>query len=113
MALWAWMLWWWPMTQAVKSTNSNAAEHRRELATAINAILQGRINTANTFTMVNGTTSTTVTDTNAHQGSHISIAPLSAGVPAGWYVSARNAGSFVVTHTNPGADKSLSYVLLG
>lgn len=101
------------MTRGVSSTNSNEAEHRRELATTLNEVLRGRINTAGTFTMADGTTSTTVTDPNVHSGSHISITPKSAGVPAGWYVSSQTLGSFVVTHTDPGADKTLSYALLG
>lgn len=84
----------------------------RDIASAIGELNLGRVGSTGTFTMANATTSTTVTDPNAHENSVPVCVALSASVPA-FYVSARTRGSFTLSHTNPGANKSLAYVLLG
>lgn len=100
------------MTSAVKTANSNEAEHRRELATAINLLAQGRINTVGMFTIAAGTTSTTVPDAAAHAGSVPLIIPTQATTLTP-YVSARALGSFTLTHAAPASDTTYLYVLLG
>lgn len=104
------------MTAAVKTSNANDVEHRREIASTVNALLLGRINAIGTFTAANGTTSTTIADANAHPGSVPRWTPTNAAAAAiqsSMYVSARGAGSFTVTHTNPGASATFIYSLLG
>lgn len=103
------------MTQAVNTTNSSESAHRRELATAINGILLGRINSTGTFVMTNGSTSTVVTDPNAHPGSVPLIMGASATLPSAQtiYISARALGSFTVAHAAPVGDKTYLYALLG
>lgn len=104
------------MTAAVKTSNANDKEHRRELATAINALIIGRINSIGSFTSANGTTSTVVTDTNAHPGSIPRWTPTNAAAAAiqnSMYVSARGNGTFTLTHNNPGASATFIYSLLG
>lgn len=104
------------MTVAVKTSNSNEVEHRRELATAINLLILGRINSVGEFTAANATTSTVVTDTNAHSGSVVHWTPTNAaaaGIQASMYVSARGPGTFTITHNNPGASATFIYSLHG
>lgn len=86
----------------------------REIATALNLALQGRINSTGSFTASNGTTSTQVDDVNAYEMSTPLLIPTNAAA-AGItpYVSARAKGSFTLTHTDPGSDATFLYVLLG
>lgn len=100
------------MTQPVKNSFSSQQEQARELSTAINQILLGRINTVRTLTIVSGTTTTVVTDPNAHTKSVPFLIPLASSTLTP-YVSARTLGSFTLTHAAPGANIDYAYVLLG
>lgn len=102
------------MTAAVKTSGTKEAEHRRELATAINQLIIGRINSVGTLTIANATTSTVVTDPNAHVGSVPLLTPTNAAAAAiSPYVTARSLNSFTLTHANPGAPATFLYALLG
>lgn len=102
------------MTAAVKTSGAKEAEHRRELATAINQLIVGRINSIGEITIANGTTSTVVTDPNAYARSVPLLIPTNAAAAAiSPYVSARSLNSFTLTHANPGASATFIYALLG
>lgn len=100
------------MTSAVKSTNSNEAEHRREFATAINQMLLGRLNCTGSFTILTGTTTTVVSDQNAHANSVPLLTPAS-DTTLHPYVTARTFGSFTLTHAAAVADTNFLYALIG
>lgn len=99
------------MTPAAKNSHNSLAEASRDFSTVIGEILRGRINSAGTFTALNGTTSTVVADPNAHAGS-VAIA-TALGAPIAFGVSARGAGTVTFSHANPGGDVPVAYVLLG
>lgn len=108
------------MTQFVKTANSNDREHRRELATAINQILLGRLNNVGTVTLLDATTTTTITDPNISANSVVLLVPLDAnGAGLSWYMSditptiGKAGGEIEITHADPGADAVFAYVLIG
>lgn len=100
------------MTQVVNTAESNQVEYNRKAANAINALNLGRIASVGIFSMLNATTTTTITDPNIHSTTVPLIVPLSATSPT-FYVSSRTAGSLVITHANPGATKNFAYALFG
>lgn len=104
------------MTEPVKLENANEREHRREIATKLNLALQGRLNITGTVTLVNGTTSTVITNPNIWSGTVIALTPLSSAAATAHgsvYISARSAGTLTLTHANPGADSLFAYTILG
>lgn len=107
------------MTAAAKTNHANEREHRRELAEKINALLVGRINTVGSLTLLAGTTSTVITDANAHPNCMPILTATNApaaqlvGGAIGVRVSARNTGSFTLTHGSPASDCTFLYALLG
>lgn len=101
------------MTQPVRQYGPTE-EMVREIATTLNLVLQGRINCTGSITVANGTTSTVVPDVCAYESSvPLLIATNSAAAAISPYVSARAAGSFTLTHADPGASATFLYVLLG
>ncbi len=100
------------MTQAARNTHNNLEEASRDFATAINAILQGRINSTGTFTIASGTTTTVVVNPLAHSGSIPIVVPIEAPI-SGLYVSARTLGSFTLTHASAGTNTDYLYTLIG
>lgn len=100
------------MTAPVSEFGPSEAEHRRQLAAAINQINQGRINSTGSFTIAAGTTSTVVQNALAHAGSVPFLMPTQATTLAP-YVTARGLGSFTLTHAAAGAATTFLYVLLG
>jgi len=100
------------VTIPVNEVSSNEGEHRRQLATAINELIRGRVNSTGTFTIAAAATTTTVSNALAHAGSVPLLIPTQATtlVP---YVTARATGSFTLTHAAAGAATTFLYVLLG
>lgn len=87
------------------------------LARAINSIIQGRSNSADSFTLTANVASTTVLN-NLFQSSSVPVLiPTTANAAAALattYVSARVNGSFTLTHANNAqADKTFLYVFWG
>jgi hypothetical protein len=83
----------------------------------LEGIMEGRTRNYGTFTLAANTTTTTVLD--ARFESHQSIVwgattSNAAGAMTNLYVSTRNQGSFVLTHSNTAAvDKTFTYVIVG
>jgi hypothetical protein len=101
-----------PTSQPTTSQNWNYL-----LARAINALIQGRSNSADSFTLTANAGSTVVLN-NLFQSSSVPVfVPTTANAAAALattYVSARANGSFTLTHTNNAqADKTFLYVFWG
>ena len=91
----------------------------REVSSAINLLLEGKLNSIGSFTLTASTTTTTITELRASSDSVILYSPLSANASAEIgngtiFISARNKQNFVVTHANNGqTDRNCMYVVLG
>lgn len=92
----------------------------REIAEITNQILSGKTNNTGEMELLNNTTSTTINDERAGFNSFIMFMPLTdhAAVEIPYmYVSARNKGSFTITHRNHGTghdnDLQFMYVIIG
>jgi len=86
----------------------------RQISEVVNNIMEGKINSTGTFTAVNGTTSTTVTDRRASVNSVILFVGLDSHYyDVDPYISSRANGSFVVGHKNHGHNSSIAYVIIG
>ena len=86
----------------------------REVASAVNLLIDGKSNNRGTFTLAANATTTTVTDLRAGSESVILFTPMTATAAAeNMFVSARNKQSFVVTHANDSTtDRNFIYVVI-
>lgn len=93
------------------------ADHRYKLATAINQLIIGKVNTVGTVTLTANATTTTLTNSHIGADSFIQLMPITANAAAAittTYISARVTGSATITHANNAqADKDFVYVILG
>ena len=92
----------------------------REIAEITNQILSGKTNNTGEMELNDSATSTTIDDERAGFNSFILFMPLTehAAVEIPYmYVSARNKGSFTITHRNHGGghvnDLQFMYVIIG
>ena len=91
----------------------------RAVASAVNLLIDGKLNATGTFTLTASATSTTVTDLRAGSSSVVLYTPITANAAAEVgngtiYISARNKQNFVITHANNGqTDRNFIYVVLG
>lgn len=77
--------------------------HRRQLASALNNALQGKLNCTLDVSLRKDTVSTTVSDVRAGPNSAIVAVPTSAngGIALdGHYITSRMVGSFVINHVS-------------
>ena len=91
----------------------------REVSSAVNLLLEGKLNSTGSFTLTASATSTTVTDLRAGSSSVVLYTPITANASAEVgngtiYISARNKQNFVITHANNGqTDRNFIYVVIG
>jgi len=87
----------------------------REVASAVNLLIDGKSNNRGTFTLAANATTTTVTDLRGGSDSVILFTPMTATAAAeDMYISARNKQSFVVTHADASTtDRTFTYVVVG
>ena len=91
----------------------------REVSSAVNLLLEGKLNSTGSFTLTASATTTTVTDLRASGDSIILYSPLTANASAEVgngtiFISARNKQNFVITHANNSqSDRNFIYVVLG
>jgi len=91
----------------------------REVANAVNLLIDGKNNATGTFTLTASTTTTTVNDLRSGTNSVISYMPTtanaSAEIGAGTiFISARADSSFTITHANNGqTDRTFIYAIVG
>lgn len=103
--------------QVLRTPTGITLEQLYLLTETVNLILRGRANNTGTFTLDAGTGSTTVVD----PAFESSMVPLlipttanAAGALSGLYVSARDKGSFTLTHANTGTtDRTFLYARWG
>lgn len=91
--------------------------HRERLASAVNALIAGKLDVVGSFTLAANVTSTTVSDNKFESNMAVVWVPTTAnaaGAVGGLYLSARAQGSFTLTHANTAStDRTFLYVRLG
>ncbi len=91
--------------------------HRERLASAVNALIAGKLDVARSFTLAANATSTTVSDNKFESNMAVVWVPTTAnaaGAVGGLYLSGRSQGSFTLTHANTATtDRTFLYVRLG
>ena len=86
----------------------------REIAEVLNGAMNGKINCTGEFTIASGTTTTTVTDPRASKDSIIFFTGLNNTMTnSNPFVSTRNNGSFIVTHSSHGSNVVVGYAIIG
>ena len=105
--------------QSVPVDWADSVEHRRRLATALNAMLDGKSNGIGSVTLTASQATTVVTDRRVGTSSVISFMPTTANAAAevgagGMYVSSRGDGTFTITHANNAqSDRDFEYAIQG
>ena len=91
--------------------------HRERLASAVNALIAGKLDVVGSFTLAANATSTTVSDNKFESNMAVVWVPTTAnaaGAVGGLYLSGRSQGSFTLTHANTATtDRTFLYVRLG
>jgi hypothetical protein len=99
----------WGVTQNIKN-------HLVDFALAMNQLVDGKRNSAGTFTLAISTTTTTVTNERCSTDSKVLFSPRTsnaAAALASTYITVAN-GSFTVTHANNAqTDRTFSYDIAG
>lgn len=87
----------------------------QEVKRIVNNILNGKLNATGTFTVTNGTTTTTIEDRNCTADSVILWMALDADSSdtTSFYISDRDKFEFTITHDNSVNDRNYSYVIIG
>lgn len=101
----------------VPQLTGDEKEQARRIISAINLLLQGKMNCTADMTLKKDAVSTTVSDVRCGVASVILPMPTSVdGETAltAWRVSSRNDGSFVMTHVSTStSDATLTYAIFG
>ena len=97
--------------------HTNEEEHRLELATIVNNLLNGKINAKGSVTLSASSATTTLNDFRIGAASVILFMPTTANAAAAManlYVSARGDQTATLTHTSTSTtDRTYGYVVLG
>ena len=99
----------------VRIDNENAVEHRREIAEAVNSVLQGKLNAVDTVTLTVSSATTTLLDSRIGPDSFIGFMPTTANAAAeALYVSSRGDQTATITHANNAqADRTFAFLVIG
>ena len=107
------------MTNLVSPVDPNEARHRREIATALNQAIRGKLNAVGTVTLTANAATTTLIDERIGGDSWIGLMPLTANA-AGALANIFNLsaditkGQAVITHANVAStDRTFRYVVIG
>ena len=87
----------------VKTTHHNEEEHRREIATAVQGILNGKINTVSTVTLTASAASTTISATQIGADTAGVLIPTTANASA-------EIGAGTIYQTYPNATKERAVI---
>jgi len=104
---------------AAPVTWHNPVEHFRKIATVVNNILNGKINSLGDFSVTESAATTVVVDQRAGADSCILFMPTNAAsatelASGSMYVSVRGSQTFTVTHTNSATTgRDFRYCVLG
>jgi hypothetical protein len=91
----------------------------RQVAVIVNRMNRGKLNCTGEVTLKAGQPTTTVTDARASATSILLLMPLTASAAAAqaggeMHVSARDNGSFTISHANTAqADRRFGYAIIG
>ena len=90
----------------------------REVATAVNNLLNGKLNSIGEVTLTDSQTTTTLSDRRLGPDSVVLLVPLTSNAAdaaiAGIYVSARTNGSCTLNHASDvDTDQDFAYAILG
>jgi len=100
----------------VPIVNTNPELHRRELAQAINRVISGQMDNYGAVTLTVSATTTVVTDARMSVDGNVLLMPTTAnaaGAITTTYVSARDNGSFTLTHASAAStDRTFGYVII-
>lgn len=98
-------------------TNPDTKQQVLLASITINELLKGRMNNTGTVTLTAGATSTAVADNQFQSGQVPLLIPTTAnaaGALATTYLTARNNGTFTLTHANAvSTDRTFLYVRIG
>jgi hypothetical protein len=94
------------------------AEHRRQIARALNSTRSGKLNATLAVTLRSNQATTTVTDARIGVGSWIGFMGTNASgagqIARGIYVTSRISGSCVLNHQNsPEANQNITLLIIG
>jgi hypothetical protein len=102
---------------AVPIIDKDDRELARRLTTAVNLMLQGKLNCTADMRLNSGAVSTTVSDVRCGVASVIIPMPTSVDgevALTSWRVSTRNNGSFVISHVSTStSDATATYAIFG
>lgn len=91
--------------------------HTHTIALAVNGLIAGKADVAETFTLTANSATTTVTDNKFQSNMVVVWAPTTANAATAMtnvYISSRSKGSFVLTHTNNAqTDRTFHYIRMG
>lgn len=97
--------------------HSDERVHRTGIAETLNNVARGKLNNSGSFTLAASTTTTTVTDDRVGANSIIVTSARSATAAAAAdtiWISAKNDGSFVITHDSTAdVDRTFDYLVFG
>lgn len=89
----------------------------RQALEGVRRAMQGKLNVRGTVTLTASTTTTAVTDERVSAQSYIGLMPTSSNAAAALattYVSARDKGTFTLTHANNAqVDRTFVYIVIG
>ncbi len=101
----------------VSPFNEDESAHRREIASVLNNVVQGKLNNTGTLTLTANAATTTLTDPRIGANSCIVLMPHTAnaaGAIATTYFTAFADGSCTVNHANNAqVDKTFTYAVFG
>jgi hypothetical protein len=104
-------------SQVPLDLQANMVEWIRQIASAVNSLRDGKVNSRGEVTLRASQTTTVVVDTKVGGDSAIVLSPMTAnaaGAIATTYVSTVDKGTFTLTHASNGqTDKTFRYVALG
>lgn len=103
--------------QRIPRDHPDEKVHRALIASAVNGLIDGKLDVIGTVTLAASATTTTVSDNKFESGMVPLFVPTTsnaAGALSGLYVSARTKGEFTLTHASTATtDRTFLYVRLG
>lgn len=103
--------------KAVPNYGPNEVQHRQVMADTMNQMMRGRANNTGTVTLAAGATSTDVIDNQFDSSMVPVLIPTTATAAAALattYLSARDNGTFTLTHANTAdIDRTFLYIRWG
>ena len=98
----------------VPTFTDNQDEQNRLTANAINGILDGKINSTESITLTNSSTTTTLTDARIGGDSMILLMPQSSDAASeNWYITGIDKQTATINHSSDTTTRTFKYVVIG